>query len=459
MKPILLLEINEIPWRLIKLYKDNDSYPHIKEFFSKSCSYTSLAVDTGELSPWVTWPSLHRGMPNTEHKIYNLGQDPKTFCGTPIWEEFRQRGASIGVFGSLQSWPPKDPGPNGFYVPDTFAHDPQCIPHSLEPIQKFNLDQVAKNGRVVTSNPLFSALSPSFILALFKSGVRIRTVAKLAWQLVMERIDKNRPARRSIYQAVLFWDIFRKLYNHKNPPAFTTFFTNHVAAVMHRYWHHIFPEDFPKEMQPHHAVHVDTMNFAFGILDEILGEVLLWMRENQQLTVIFATSMGQDKLIHDDHHGFELSVSDLSQLMTVLGMPDGSYKNLLAMVPQSAVEVKDSGLRQKLKQDLLKIKSHSGKPMFEVSEIGESLSMTIRFPPPEDCRNGTLTLANGSTCFMRDAGITVWEVEAGTAYHIPEGIFCVAGWGKDSFAKNTPGDIIHADKIKHKLMNLAELTN
>src|SRR6266850_5721358 len=148
MTPILLLEINEVPWRLLDHYKRR--FAHIEQFLDGAHQFTTLTVDTGELSPWVTWPTFHRGMNNEAHGIKNLGQDPATFRGKPIWQEIREQGGTIGICGSLQSWPPIEPGEGGFYLPDTFAHDESCFPPALNPIQAFNLAQVRKNARVVS---------------------------------------------------------------------------------------------------------------------------------------------------------------------------------------------------------------------------------------------------------------------------------------------------------------------
>ena len=455
MNPILLLEINEIPWRLLNRYRDKEKYPNIETFFHNASLYTSITVDEGELSPWVTWPTIHRGLPNVEHRVFNLGQDPATFRGTPIWDEFLKLGASVGIFGSLQSWPPKNPGPSGFFIPDTFAHDEQCIPEYLIPIQRFNLDQVAKNGRVVASNPVMSAMNPKFIWALFRSGVRATTIVRLVLQLFSEIFDKSKTARRSIFQGVLFWDIFRKLYKYEAPPAFATFFTNHVAAAMHRYWHHVFPEDFPKEMRPEKALHQSTLDFAFKVLDEMLADVLQWMQKNPNLTVIFATSMGQDAVIRDEHHGYELTVTDIKKLMHAMGAEEGSYINLLAMAPQSAVEIANIDTRKKVIKNLTTVKSLSGMPLFSVKEIGPSLSISIKVPPKSDCQSGLLFSPEGKKISMHEIGVRAWEIEAGTAYHVPEGIFAVTGLGKQKFSEITEQKNIPANEIKHKLMQVA----
>ena len=246
-RPLLLLEINEVPWRLIDRFKDDSRYVSIARFFNHSRNLTNVAVDAGELSPWITWPTFHRGMTGEEHGVKNLGQDPGTFRGTPIWQEFRNRGYSIGVLGSLQSWPPIAPGAGGFYIPDTFAHDSSCIPESLEPLQRFNLQQTASNGRVISRGSPFSTKSISVIKRLPMLGIRPSTLISGAVQIIAERFDETRVSRRPIFQAILFWDVFRKLFNDAHPPAFATFFTNHVASVMHRYWRDVFPEDFGEQ--------------------------------------------------------------------------------------------------------------------------------------------------------------------------------------------------------------------
>ena len=47
------------------------------------------------LDPWLIWPTVHRGMNYKKHNIKNLGQDPNTFKGNPIWKEYRQKGFNI----------------------------------------------------------------------------------------------------------------------------------------------------------------------------------------------------------------------------------------------------------------------------------------------------------------------------------------------------------------------------
>jgi hypothetical protein len=447
--PILLLEINEVPWRLLDRYGADPAFPHLRRFLADARQYTSVAVDTGELSPWVTWPTFHRGINNERHGIKNLGQDPATYGGVPIWEEIRKRGGSIGVFGSMQSWPPQDPGPGGFYVPDTFAHDERCEPAALSRLQAFNLQQVRRNARVVDRAMPSIGEALSLLSDFRHAGVRWSTLARLAMQVLAERFDSTRAARRPIFQGVLFWDVFRKHFDARNPPAFSTFFTNHIAGVMHRYWKDLFPEDFPGEaIDPSRD---RLMRFALGVLDDMLADVERWRRENPALVVVFAASMGQDAVHRDYHEGFELVVEDLALLMQAAGLGREDYKALIAMVPQVAVEVPDAAKRAWARATLEKAVCGT-VPFIRVQEIGASLSITVTTPPLAQMEHGGIVIGNAALSWAA-CGIRKQEVEPGTAYHIPEGSFAVVAQG---VAPDAGRARVDADRVKAWLLSVSE---
>jgi hypothetical protein len=431
MTPILLLEINEIPWRVLDKYLSGGGYTNLSRFFGASAQYTTINSDVGELSPWVTWPTLHRGMTNSSHGVLNLGQDPSTFRGVAIWDEVRSRGGSVGVCGSMQSWPPRDPGPDGFYVPDTFAHDSQCIPAKVSPFQEFNLGQVQRNARVVNQNVPKPLKALRVAVSALRSGVRLRTLGRVARQIWMERSRPDLTKRRPIFQTILFWDVFTDLFDPRRPPAFSTFFTNHVAGVMHRYWHDVFPEDFvgrqgngvaaPSGQEP-------LMRFAIQVLDDMLGDVIKWVDSNPDLVVVLASSMGQQAVSYEDHEGVEFVVEDLTRLMAMAGSSAGRYTRLLAMAPQVAVDIPDQQHRDEVAAALQSTVDAEGKPFITVQSIGTSLSITVRTPRRSAIASGHC-VANGREVSWQDAGIRPQDVEPGSGYHIPEGSLAFFGKG------------------------------
>jgi hypothetical protein len=453
MNPILLLEINEVPWRLIDRYIDDPRFPNLKSFFAKSAQFTSVAVDSGELSPWVTWPSLHRGMSNEHHGVLDLGQDPATFRGTPIWKEMRDAGHSIGICGSMQSWPAIDPGPGGFYIPDTFAHDERCIPDYVSPLQAFNLSQVQRNGRVIDRRlPSPSALL-TILSSMRRSGVRLSTIASIAASVAKERFDRRLIARRPIYQTLLFWDVFVRHFDPKNPPALSTFFTNHIAGVMHRYWRDVFPEDFPDHVADDANSQEPLMCFALGVLDRMLGKVMAWSSINPKLVVVFASSMGQNAVHRDSYEGEQLLVSDLDRLMKSAGAEQGEFERRLAMVPQVAAAVADPTRRATIRNNLEAIRTSNGTHFVNVREIGDNLSITVNTPPLAELVGQSIDIG-GRQLRPADIGLNLQKVDAGTGYHIPEGVLSVLNLANSQ--RDSSRTVVKADTVKTWLLAMTE---
>lgn len=430
LRPLLLLEMNEVPWRLVDHFKGDPAFPNLRRFMSTSRTHTTRSHDTGELSPWVTWPSLHRGMTNEQHGIRNLGQDPSTFKGEAIWEVYRRHGASIGICGSMQSWPPADPGEGGFFIPDTFAHDETCIPARVEPFQRFNLGQVRKNGRIVERSRL-SLESVRLAMSLPRIGVRASTLLKVAAQVAGERVDATKVARRPVFQTILMWDVFRHLYNTASPPAFATFFSNHVAGIMHRFWHDVFPGDFGDRYARRVPVHLATMRFALGVMDDILGDALSFQEKNPEIIVAVASSMGQGPVSRDEHEGVEAAVQDVMMLAGAIGVPRSECSPLLAMVPQVAIEIDNPSLLKRAETALRECVTDSGRALFRTDPVGKSLNITILTPSRADIAAGGFRRQTVPDRLIRwiEAGIRFLEVEPGTGYHIPEGILAFRGSG------------------------------
>lgn len=123
-RKVILFELNEVPWRILDDYVERNRGAGFARALERSHSYEAVAADRGHLSPWVTWPSLHRGVNDEVHMIGDLGQDRSTAdeLYPPIWRLLHREGVDVGVCGSLHSFPPPDDMSSySFYLPDTFA--------------------------------------------------------------------------------------------------------------------------------------------------------------------------------------------------------------------------------------------------------------------------------------------------------------------------------------------------
>ena len=139
-RQIILYELNEVPEILINRFKKDDKL--FNNQFSKFSFYKTRSYDEVEnLSPWITWPTLHRGTTFKNHNISNLGQDLKEANKNhpPIWEKLKELGFSVGVYGSLHSNNlPENFEDYEFYLPDPFSPHSICKPKYLSPFQSFN---------------------------------------------------------------------------------------------------------------------------------------------------------------------------------------------------------------------------------------------------------------------------------------------------------------------------------
>ena len=137
---LIIYELNELPKRLLDYYIKLKPFSNLSKLKKNGSYLETYTTDCGELHPWTTWPTFYRGVDNSVHKINSLNQNrelDKKY--PPIWEILIKKNKSIGIFGTLQSFPPIVNKNVRFYLPDTFSPSPDAYPKYLETFQKFNL--------------------------------------------------------------------------------------------------------------------------------------------------------------------------------------------------------------------------------------------------------------------------------------------------------------------------------
>ena len=146
---LILFELNEVPKAVIEYF--------IEKFPNSSFSYLikngvfreTQTNDEGELHPWSTWPTLHRGVSNKTHNIKFINQDLSQVSHfPPIWEILIKNKIDVGIFGSLQSYPPIMSNYMKFHLPDTFSPDDDAKPRILNLFQNLNLELANDNKAI-----------------------------------------------------------------------------------------------------------------------------------------------------------------------------------------------------------------------------------------------------------------------------------------------------------------------
>ena len=95
-----------------------------------------------------------------------------------------------------------------------------------------------------------------------------------------EKINPKYRTRRALIQPILGFDLFYKSLNKFNPQ-FTTFFTNHVAGIIHRYWIDLFPEDFPENsLKIKDNFKKASVIKAMDIADQQIGKLMKYCDKN-----------------------------------------------------------------------------------------------------------------------------------------------------------------------------------
>ena len=423
---IIFFELNEVPWRIIDEYVEANPESNLAKILPSSRQFTSITADRGHLSPWTTWPTLHRGVNDEQHMIGGFGQDrtevDKTF--PPVWEILRQSGVSVGICGTLHTYPtPQDIEAYSFFLPDTFASEPTAFPDELTTFQAFNLKMARESARNVdTGVPIGDALK--VVAKTPAIGIRPQTYAALVAQLVSERRKPWQTTRRRTFQAVLAFDLFMKQLRDRRP-SFSSFFTNHVASALHRYGAAAYPSDYDDLQLADDWMdkYREEIPWAMGQADAMIGRLAQFCDEHPQFQLWIVSSMGQGATKAQPLET-QVYLNDVPSFMQALGLPrDHGWEIRPAMLPQRNVNVEPEYV-DKFEAGLKQV-SIGDNPLTYRRDGG---FFSIDFGQANLHDNPDAVTLGGQQKQPAQLGLEIVEIEDRsdtTAYHIPEGILSI----------------------------------
>jgi hypothetical protein len=361
-RKIILFEMNEVPFKVIEYFVRKNPNSVLATFLSSSKQFNTVCEDQVELDPWISWPTLHRGVIDQQHRIFHLGQslEDANKMFPPVWELLSENGLKVGVFGSLHSSAiPSKLENYSFYLPDVFDDNGFAYPESLKSFQKLNLLMTRESARNVSSNiPVKEALT--FFVKYVNQGINLNTLRLISSQLLIELFKPYLKSRRRAIQPVISMDIFLSL-TKQTLPDFATFYTNHVAAAMHRYWTAAFPNDIPDNTMSENwcKKYEDEIYYSMNVLDQILKELKAFV-DKENYVLLITSSLGQAAIRSEESNGF-LTITDVSTFMAAVGLKPQDWKLKHTMVPSVSVIVEDS--KADLFESNLKKISADGKSM------------------------------------------------------------------------------------------------
>lgn len=421
MGKLILFELNEVPWRIFDHYRSIRPNSWIARHFPAFKKYETISENQGHLSPWNTWPTVHRGVANGSHFISDFNQDltevDREF--PPIWHLLTAAGVNVGVFGSLHSYPmPSDLANYSFYVPDVFAAGSECFPTDVETFQDVNLKLSRESARNVDRSIPFGQIA-RLLRDARGLGFKASTVADVGSHLFQERLAPWKATRRRSYQSVISFDVFYKLLTDKRPNL-ATFFTNHVASSMHRYWAALFPADYSTQKFDDEWLQTygGEVSFAMDKADRMLASLAAFVDRDPEYSLLITSSMGQHA-VECEPTETQLYIVDRDRFMSLMGVGSATeYQFLPSMLPQFNFSVADDRAAQF--DSRLASLAINGVPVVYRKLPSNGFSIDLGH---ENLKETVVTIG-GRTISLADAGmenVVIEDKSSSTAYHIPEG--------------------------------------
>lgn len=341
-RKVLLAEFNEITWRLVDPFCKRGVLPEFARLQREGARGAPIATEVPpELDPWISWTSLYTGRPQEEHNVHFLEQPPETVNGPRVWEIAADAGKTLGIFGSVMSWPPRHDVP-GFWVPGTFSPDTETHPEELRPIQDLNLTYTRAHSPVARKGKSKSPIAR--LGTLMKLGLKPSTLAEVASFLVRTRLNPDRTWEKVSLQPLINLDFFEALYR-KYRPDFATFHSNHIAHYMHRHWRAMDPSPF-KVPPPAEEVRRfgPAIEYGYRVGDRILKRLRNLIDDDTVL--ILASGLGHQPYVDETFQAGRTIVrlKDIDQVVEILGVA-GHSTAISMMAPQWNLKVPSAARR------------------------------------------------------------------------------------------------------------------
>jgi len=422
MPNVLLFELNEVNWPVLEPYLKRGELPHLQRIIESGACGTTICRDQ-RLDPCVGWPTLHTGTSQETHRIEFLGQHPDTFGAPQIWDLAIEAGRRVGVFGSLLSWPPRPSA--AFYIPECFARDAATLPETAGIVQRFNIKYSTENKKAVVAKTRWNEMM-SFTYGLLRNGVKPATLLGVAREVLAESINPKLKWRRACLQPIINYDVFERLYK-RSQPHFATFFTNHVAYYLHRYWRACFPNQFQEIQDAEVENYGQTIPYSLRVSDDLIGRTLSLIGDDTVLVV--ASALGQGPVKNPANASQQNVLRSLDRLVKILGY-DEMVRISGSMTHEHVLVCDDSNVRDQIVQRISEIRLArvTGERLFKVLVRNDTVcvSFTGQY---EDLSCGILIPSIPRAMSPEALHIERYDVQPDTGDHTPDGIFIAAGSG------------------------------
>ena len=284
--PVIMLELNELCPPILDRMMADGRLPNFKQLYDTADTFVTH-TDDPTLEPWVQWPTLHTGQPESVHGAKELdeGHLIKT---QRVWDRLAEDGVKSLIFSAMNGDTARPDMVS--LVPDPWSAGVSPTDPEFEIFHQFISFHVAEH-----TNPnakLDKESYAKFMMFMLKKGLSVDTIQSALEQLISEKMDsRERKWRRAMILDRLMWDVFAKVYS-KQKPGFATYFANSTAYLQHRYWRHMSPESYVvKPSDEEMKAYGDAIEESYVHMDRLIGKARRLLPKNGRL--IFATALSQ----------------------------------------------------------------------------------------------------------------------------------------------------------------------
>jgi hypothetical protein len=297
------------------------------------------------------------------------------------------------------------------------------VPARLESFQRLNLTMSRQSARnVSTAIPWGTALR--FLADAPRLGLRPAT----AWATIQQLRDERRQpwtrVRRRTFQTVLAFDLFERLL-HRTRPDFCTFFTNHVASAMHRYWAATYPGDYARMDfdADWRATYRGEIDYAMWWFDAFLARLVGFVDAHPGDELWVASSMGQAATVAQPLET-QLYITDLGRFMTTLGFAPEEWSQRPAMAPEVSLYVREDRAPA-LRSALAELRVGGAPLQTSERERGFFMIAAGHENLPPDLREALLGDRKIPLQHLGLENVAIEDQSTSSAYHVPEGSLLV----------------------------------
>ena len=362
-KNLILVELNEINFDVVKLYLDkNEILPGFEKLFSEGVIETSSEDVYDLLEPWIQWPSVHIGKKFEDHKIFRLG-DMVNSNQKQIFEKVEEAGYKVGAISPMNT-------KNNLICPAYFIPDPWT---STESDGGFLSKKITEAISQAVNDNAKSKITLKSIFFLMLSFVTLVNYKKYLSLFLYALSSFSKPWRKALFLDLFLFEIHLTLYKRRNPN-FSTVFLNAGAHIQHHYFfnssvlknnHLSNPSWYMKENE-------DPILDMIKCYDNMISELFL-VKDTE---FIIATGLSQKPY---DAVKFYYRLNNHQNFLSLLNI---DFKKVQPrMTRDFLIEFHNEDLANKAQDVLSSIKVDNQDLLFkEIDNRGKDLFVTLSYP-------------------------------------------------------------------------------